>query len=206
MKPIGRLGRHSRPPRREGPRRAIPLLIGALVALLLALTLSACGGSGGSTAETTAAAAVEEPAGGATEAAGEESAPVEGEATNEGSGVQTGPIENVKLVVKSDEEHGKKGSDGNWHDAFLPADFSVKAGATVHVTVYNYDDSAHSFTSSELGTDTVIAGGDENRPSKTTFTFQAPGKPGTYEWHCAVPCDEWAMVHYGYMKGKVTVT
>ncbi len=39
--------------------------------------------------------------------------------------------ESVKLVVKSDEEHAKKGSDG----ACLPADFTVKAGATVKVTV-----------------------------------------------------------------------
>jgi hypothetical protein len=36
--------------------------------------------------------------------------------------------EEVKVVIKSDEEHGRKGADGNWHDAFLPADFSVRAG------------------------------------------------------------------------------
>jgi hypothetical protein len=27
----------------------------------------------------------------------------------------------ISLAVKSDTEHAKKGSDGNWHDAFLPA-------------------------------------------------------------------------------------
>lgn len=43
-------------------------------------------------------------------------------------------VENMKVLIKSDEEHGKMGSDGNWHDAFLPADFSVKAGSTVRVT------------------------------------------------------------------------
>src|SRR4029079_6149694 len=36
-----------------------------------------------------------------------------------------GELEKVKIVVKSDEEHGKLGPEGTWHDAFLPADFSV---------------------------------------------------------------------------------
>ncbi len=181
-------------------------------ALALALALSACGSSG--SASTTAAA--EEPTTSAAETTTEEGTteegaaegvtPAEAEESGEESESQSSGVEQVKLVVKSDEEKGKKGPDGNWHDAFLPADFSVKAGATVHVTVYNYDDSAHSFTSEELGTNVVITGGDENQPSKTTFTFHAPSKAGSYEWHCAVPCDEWAMVHFGYMKGHVKVT
>lgn len=118
----------------------------------------------------------------------------------------TGSSESMKLVVKSDEEKGKKGSDGAWHDAFLPADFSVKAGATVTVTVYNYDDMPHTFTAPELGANVEVAAGSEDKPSKTTFTFQAPDKAGSYEWYCALPCDPWAMTHFGFMKGHVTVT
>lgn len=120
--------------------------------------------------------------------------------------------EEITLVVKSDEEHAKKGPEGEWHDAYLPADFSVKAGATVKVTVYNYDDSAHSFTSPGLGVNAKIAPGGETHPSKTTFTFQAPSKAatyqngGSYEWYCDMPCDPFAMSHYGFMKGHVTVS
>ena len=125
-------------------------------------------------------------------------------ATSDGAAASSG--ESVKLVIKSDEEHGKKGSDGNWHDAFLPADFSVKAGETVRVTVFNYDDMPHSFTSAQLGTNATIPGGSEDKPSETTFTFHAPQKAGSYAWYCAIPCDPWAMAHDGFMKGRVTVT
>lgn len=123
--------------------------------------------------------------------------------TGGGSGASGG--EAVKLVIKSDEEHGKKGSDGNWHDAYLPADFSVEGGATVHVTVYNYDDMPHSFTSPEMGVNEEIAAGSEGKPSKTTFTFTAPAEAGSYEWFCDLPCDPWSMGHFGFMKGHVQV-
>lgn len=115
-------------------------------------------------------------------------------------------VENVKVVVKSDEERGKMGPDGNWHDAFLPADFSVKAGSTVRVTVYNYDEGEHTFTSLGLGTNETIAAGSEAKPAVTTFTFKAPQKAGRYEWLCALPCDPWAMNHNGFMRGYVSVT
>lgn len=118
---------------------------------------------------------------------------------------QSSPKE-VKLIVKSDEEHGKMGSDGNWHDAFLPADFSVRAGSTVEVTVLNYDEGEHTFTSTELGTDVTIAAGSESKPAVTRFSFHAPQKAGVYEWFCALPCDPWAMSHNGFMRGRVTVT
>jgi plastocyanin len=148
---------------------------------LLALALSACGG--GSSGEASAA--------------------------NAGTGSEPqAAVENIKVVIKSDGEHGKKGPEGTWHDAFLPADFSVKAGATVHVTVYNYDDMGHSFTSPQLGTNAQIAAGTgtDKNPGKTTFTFQAPAEAGSYEWICVVPCDPWAMSHDGFMKGYVTVS
>jgi len=121
------------------------------------------------------------------------------------SSVSAASGEDVKLVVKSDEEHAKKGSDGAWHDAYLPADFSVKAGATVQVTVYNYDDMPHSFTSPEMGVNEEVAAGSESKPSKTTFTFTAPAEAGSYEWFCDLPCDPWSMSHFGFMKGHVRV-
>ena len=115
--------------------------------------------------------------------------------------------ESLKLVVKSDDEKGKKGSDGNWHDAFLPADFSVSAGASVRVTVYNYDDMPHSFTSPQLGLNVEVPAGSGSmeKPGKITFTLQAPQKAGSYEWFCALPCDPWAMAHDGFMRGQVQV-
>jgi plastocyanin len=166
---------------KTGRARRLSLLgIAGLAALAsLALALSACGGGGNS--------------GEAAASAGSES-------------TSASTSEDVKLVIKSDEEKGKKGSDGEWHDSFLPADFSVEAGATVHVTVYNYDDMPHSFTAPDLGTNATIAAGDEDKASKTTFTFKAPDKAGSYDWFCALPCDPWAMAHEGFMKGHVTVT
>lgn len=127
-------------------------------------------------------------------------------AANRPTAAASGPSESLTIDLKSDEEHGKKGSDGNWHDAFLPADFSVKAGATVQVTVYNYDDMPHSFDSVGLGTEVKIAAGSEGKPGKTTFVIHAPSKPGVYAWYCALPCDPWAMAHDGFMRGRVTVT
>jgi plastocyanin len=150
-------------------------LSGLAALAALALALSACGGGGGS-------------------------ATADNASQPEGEGAEV-----VKLTVKSDEQHAKKGPDGNWHDAFLPADFSVEAGDTVHVTVVNYDDMPHSFTSPELGVNQKIAAGSEEKPVKTTFTFTAPRKAGSYEWFCALPCDPWAMNHLGYMRGNVTV-
>jgi hypothetical protein len=117
--------------------------------------------------------------------------------------------EAVKLTIKSDDEHGKLGPDGKWHDAYLPGNFTVHAGAKVTVTVYNYDEGSHTFTSSTLGVDglinEMIPAGSERAPHKTTFTFTAPSQTGKYLWWCAMPCDPWAMAHIGYMRGYVTV-
>jgi plastocyanin len=118
----------------------------------------------------------------------------------------TPPPKAVKMLVKSDVEHGRRGPDGQWHDAFLPGDFSAKAGQTVTVTVSNFDDSPHSFNSPSLGINETIAGGSIKAPHTVTFTFKAPTKPGSYQWWCALPCDPWAMSHDGYMRGHVTVT
>lgn len=115
-------------------------------------------------------------------------------------------VKHVTLIVKSDEEHGKKGSDGKWHDAFLPAGFSVQAGTKVVVTVLNYDDGPHSFNSPGLHVNQILMGGSAKKAHATTFTFVAPSKAGRYAWRCDPNCDPWAMKHAGYMKGYVTVT
>jgi hypothetical protein len=141
------------------------------------------------------------------------------------------PVENVRLSIKAD---AKPGSDGKTHDAFLPTtNLSVKAGQRVRMTVYNYDDMPHSFTSPGLakgaaipageqqmqgtpqdiktmpapgvGVDKTIRAGSDKRPSKTIVTFTAPAKAGSYIWYCKMPCDAWAMSHVGYMVGRVQV-
>lgn len=111
----------------------------------------------------------------------------------------------VKMIVKSDSEHGKKGPDGAWHDAFLPADWTVRAGQKVSVTVLNYDNGPHTFTSPTLGVNAVLPAATGNTPGQKTFTFTAP-QAGSYQWWCTDPCDPWAMGHQGYMQGTVTVS
>jgi plastocyanin len=113
----------------------------------------------------------------------------------------------LTIAVKADDQHGRLGPDHKWHDAFLPADFSVHAGATVTVNVNNFDGGPHTFTAPSMNVNAVIPGGGSlGTPRNMTFTFKAPTKPGAYQWWCAVPCDPWAMAHDGYMRGVVTVT
>jgi FtsP/CotA-like multicopper oxidase with cupredoxin domain len=142
------------------------------------------------------------------------------------------PMKNVNVTIKAD---AKPGSDGKTHDAFFPTtNLSVKAGQRVRVTIYNYDDMPHSFTSPGLakgaaipaaeqqtqgtaqdikvmpapgvGVDKMIPAGSDKRPSKTIVTFTAPNGTGSYIWYCKLPCDPWAMSHLGYMVGRVNVT
>ena len=114
--------------------------------------------------------------------------------------------EYVTIGVKADSEHARRGPDGKWHDAFLPADFTVRAGHKVTITFNNYDGGAHTFTSPAMSANAIIPGGGSlSAPRKVTFTFTAPTKPGKYAWYCAVPCDPWAMAHDGFMRGYVTV-
>lgn len=115
------------------------------------------------------------------------------------------PPQSVTMSFRSDIEHGRKGPDGTWHDAGLPAVYSVRAGSRVRVTLLNYDSSPHSFTAPGLGVDQIVAGGSPANPGRATFTYTAPSKPGRYDWWCKFPCDPWAMNHVGYMRGYVTV-
>lgn len=112
----------------------------------------------------------------------------------------------LTIGVKADDEHGRRGPDGKWHDAFLPADFSVHAGALVTITILNYDGGPHTFTAPGLHVNAIIPGnGALGHPQRITFSFRAPKSPGSYQWWCAVPCDPWAMTHDGYMRGVVKV-
>ena len=165
-----------------------------LAAFAAAAAIAGCGssGSGGSGGEESAQA--------------QNYHPVAEQATKSATTTAAPASKSIKLIVKSDEEHGKKGPEGKWHDAYLPASFTVQAGQKVTVTVYNYDEGKHSFTSSSLGVDQTIAAGSETHPSKTTFTFTAPSEAGEYEWFCDFPCDPWAMAHKGFMRGDVTVS
>ncbi len=112
----------------------------------------------------------------------------------------------VKMTVKSDTQHARKGPDGQWHDAILGGNLTVKAGQAVTVTVSNYDDAPHSYTAPDLNLNVKLPGAKGNTPGTVKFTFKAPAKAGTYQWFCAYPCDPWAMAHDGFMRGHVTVT
>jgi hypothetical protein len=189
------------PPPTRGPEdsRRQWMLLGmalssTLSVLALIVSLFALAGNGNHTVTTAAATA-----GGAGAMAG-----MPGMGASSGS---TGvPAQTLTMAFKSDTEHGRKGPDGQWHDAALPAMLTVRAGAHVTVTLYNYDTSPHSFTSPTLGTDTVVPGGSATAPHKATVSFTAPSAPGKYLWYCSQPCDPFAMSHIGYMEGYVTVT
>jgi len=113
-------------------------------------------------------------------------------------------VATLKLIVKSDSEHGKKGPDGKWHDAFLPASFKVKAGVKTRVTVINYDNMPHSFVSPSLHLDVKVPAAKGSKLGRVTFTIRTR-KVGRYDWWCSEPCDPWAMTHDGYMRGYVKV-
>lgn len=110
------------------------------------------------------------------------------------------------MSIKTDTEHGRRGPDGTWHDAFLPANITVHAGDKVTIMFTNYDASPHTFVSPSLGVDqTINGGGSLNSPQVVKLTFTAPKHAGNYAWWCGTPCDPWAMKHIGYMRGIVTV-
>lgn len=110
----------------------------------------------------------------------------------------------VQLAIKADTQHAKQGPGGQWHDAYLPAAFTAKAGQRITVSVTNYDPAPHTFTSPKLGLSVLIAGAKGSKPTVTTFSF-TPKTAGAFDWWCAAGCDPWAMSHLGYMRGRITV-
>jgi hypothetical protein len=122
----------------------------------------------------------------------------------------------ITLVV---EGHlgGSLGPDNQTHDTFIPCNFTIYAGQPVSLTIINYDEGPHSFTSPTLNVDFQIPGHEAaNVPSVSHFQFTQT-TAGTYRWWCATPCDAgqggWAMTtgsdgqpgQIGYMGGFVTV-
>ncbi|MDE3025661.1 MAG: cupredoxin domain-containing protein [Acidobacteriota bacterium] len=112
--------------------------------------------------------------------------------------------ERVTVLVKSDSEHARKGPDGKWHDAFLPADFVLKAGRKTTVTFLNYDTGMHSLVAPGLNLNVLIPAAKGGKPGRASITLTVP-KAGSYDWWCGSPCDSWAMTHNGYMRGSIVV-
>lgn len=131
-------------------------------------------------------------------------------------------VQNVPIKIaggKLSKKLGYTTPDGNGHDTFIPADLNVKVGETVRVTISNYDEGPHTFTSPDIGVNQAIPGAKnatKGIPSVTTFTFVVK-KAGKFRWYCTLPCDKkakgWAMsadktgpARDGYMAGYVTAS
>ena len=173
------------------------LLKGTIVLTAFAsLTLAGCGQS------TSPQAANSNQSKTATNESQSAATPTSDKATN----TDLQQVQNVYLVV---EPGAKLGPDGKLHDAFINGDFTVTAGKSVHLTIYNYDDGTHTLTAQDLGINVKIKGSEKKgQPSVTEADF-TPSKEGTFNWLCADKCDgqnnQWAMTHDGYMQGKITV-
>jgi uncharacterized cupredoxin-like copper-binding protein len=127
-----------------------------------------------------------------------------------------GKYANITLVVKGSQD-GPIGPDGKTHSAFIPCNFTVYAGQIVNLTIINYSNEQHSFTSTELGVNFFIPEHVSSTvPSVSNFQF-TPTKLGVFRWWCALKCDidrgAWAMTigrdggigQLGFMAGYVTV-
>jgi plastocyanin len=171
---------------------------------ILAIVVAVVALSSSSTQTVTAAATPAAATAPATSQATGQATSTAGTPATTTAGATAGALQ-ITMRVKPDDQHAKKGPDGQWHDAFLPADVTVRAGAPVQITFLNYDTSAHSFNSPSLGVNQVIPAGDPNHPKSFTVSFTAPKTGGSYQWYCALPCDPWAMTHDGFMRGFVKV-
>jgi plastocyanin len=186
--------------------RGTPVLM-LLAALAVAAVVAGCGGSGSSSLGSANASPSEE------------------------------AVEHVSMQVLNGKMATKEGylaADGLGHDTFMLTGLSstdahnpsvrsnldVKVGDKVTVTVTNYDEGPHTFTSPELGVNATIKpaiNADKGIPSKTTFTFTVK-KAGKFRWYCTLPCDAgqggWAMKldkakeadQVGYMAGYVVAS
>jgi len=93
------------------------------------------------------------------------------------------------------------GPDGNHYDTIVPANYVIKVGVPVHLTIINYDEGPHTMTSKGLGIDIQVKAGHEQSngdvtPGTTEATF-TPTAKGNFRWHCTLPFDRggkfWAM-------------
>jgi plastocyanin len=110
--------------------------------------------------------------------------------------------ERVTLVARPGS---RMGPDHKMHDAYTYTTIRARAGQQVIVTVYNHDNTPHSFVAPALKLHvTMPASTRAGAPSVTTFTFTVD-KAGSYHWLCAMPCDDWAMARDGYMAGTIVI-
>lgn len=129
--------------------------------------------------------------------------------TNTSSSSTTKPALSQQDISLTILPGGKKGSDGKMHDTYSPANITVVQGVPVKLTIYNYDNMKHSYTSADLGLNVQAKPSKKDGvPGVTTVTF-TPKKAGKHGWVCVDPCDKdangWAMSHDGYMKGTIDV-
>ncbi len=120
-------------------------------------------------------------------------------------------------LISEGHEGGMLGPDNKTHDTIMPSNFTVYVGEIVNLTIINYDEGPHTFTSPGLGVNFKFPGTKGNGvPPVSYFQFEAT-KPGVFFWYCNTPCDKgqggWAMTsgpngeqaQPGYMAGYVTV-
>lgn len=125
--------------------------------------------------------------------------------------------ESITVTVLPGEKTGIKGPDGLHHDMMIPSNFVLHRNQKTMLIIYNYDEGPHTITCAGLGLNILIAPAIKagRTPSKTVYSFTAD-KPGTYRWHCVIPCDggahHWAMskskqgpCKNGYMAGYFIV-
>jgi plastocyanin len=181
----------------------LPLLVATVVGVVV---VAGCGSSKSTTSAATPASSNAAPA-----------------SSTASSAPAQGATENVAMKIaggKMAKQLGYIGPDGKGHDTYIPSTIKVKAGDTISVTVANYDEGPHSFTSPSLGVNASIPGAinaTKKIPSKTTFTFTAK-QAGKFRWYCMIPCDlkqnGWAMTankngepsQDGFMAGYVVAS
>ena len=110
----------------------------------------------------------------------------------------------VVLLIDPPPDGGLTNPRGQLVDAFIPSDFSVRTGSPVRLTIYNYDDTPHTFTATGLSVDAVIPPALPTGPGNVTDGF-TPTVTGSFPWHCRVQCNKWSMARAGYMRGVVRV-
>lgn len=143
-----------------------------------------------------------------------------------GAKAHSGSSPSVANVIQMDVLTGKlatkygitAAADNRGHDSFSPSEFTLKAGQTYTVNVYNYDEGPHTFSIDGLNiNETINPHVSDDQPSITTFTIKID-KAGAYRFYCKLPCDAgqagWAMTddrngqgkdQNGFMAGYVNV-
>jgi plastocyanin len=104
--------------------------------------------------------------------------------------------QNISLSVIPGSKPGPKGEK---YDSFSKANFAVKVGRPVQLTIDNKDDAVHSITATSAGVNVVVM------PGVHTYTIVVH-QAGHFKWVCAYPCDPYSMATVGYMQGYITAT